>query len=334
MTTSTAKRMNLDESFILDNTHLTQLFEDTAEGTEILMKRRGRKYDPNTEGLMLIRNGFRHIVPLYRGKEKDTYYIYFERGIREEKLLSIILPVFNEENTVGELLDKLVKKQMIMNTEIIIVESNSNDRTREIVQQYLSYEHVRLVLEDKPQGKGNAVLRGIQEAKGQFIAIQDGDLEYDVEDYDKLLVPIVNDETLFVLGSRYRKDDWHMRKFAGKGKMIADYLNLGQTLLTWILNTACGCKLEDPFTMYKIFHRECMYGVNFVGGNFGLDWELVIRFIRKGYVPVEIPISYKARSYEEGKHIALLGTPIEGLKALWRCRFCSKVYDYGDDISI
>ena len=83
--------------------------------------------------------------------------------------------------------------------------------------------------------------------------------------------------------------------------------------------------------MYKIFDRDCMYGINFKGGNFGLDWELVIRFIRKGYKPVEIPISYKARSYDEGKHIALFATPIEGLKALWRSRFASDVYDYGDE---
>nr|MCR5106752.1 hypothetical protein [Lachnospiraceae bacterium] len=135
----------------------------------------------------------------------------------------------------------------------------------------------------------------------------------------------------FVLGSRYKKDDWRMRKFNGKKSWIADYLNLGQTTLTWLLNTACGCKLSDPFTMYKIFHRDCMYGINFKGGNFGLDWELVIRFIRKGYHPVEIPISYKARSYEEGKHIDLFRTPIEGLKALWHCRYASKVYDYGDE---
>ena len=120
-----------------------------------------------------------------------------------------------------------------------------------------------------------------------------------------------------------------MRKFTGQKAWLADYLNLGQTFLTWLINTACGCRLQDPFTMYKIFHKDCMYGVNFIGGNFGLDWELVIRFIRKGYVPVELPISYKARSYEEGKHIALIGTPIEGLKSLWHCRFASPVYDYG-----
>jgi hypothetical protein len=112
--------------------------------------------------------------------------------------------------------------------------------------------------------------------------------------------------------------------------MIADYLNIGQVVLTWALNTACGCKLTDPFTMYKIFDRDCMYGINFNGGNFGLDWELVIRFIRKGYRPVEIPISYNARSFEEGKHIALFATPIEGLKALWKSRFVADVYDYGD----
>ncbi|MCR4923463.1 MAG: glycosyltransferase family 2 protein [Lachnospiraceae bacterium] len=321
----------------LTEERLNRVYEELVEGGDLYIVRSGRHIHYEREGILLIKCGFINIVESRNTKgeipelEKGSYLVHCKKGKKYTQLLSIIVPLFNEEATAELLLRKLVDHKWTMPVEIVIVESNSADKTRDIAKAFEDLPNVKLILEDGPRGKGNAVLMGIKEASGNYIAIQDGDLEYDVEDYDKLLKPIIDLETLFVLGSRYNKDDWHMRKFKGKKAWIADYLNLGQTSLTWLLNTACGCKLTDPFTMYKIFHRDCMYGINFVGGNFGLDWELVIRFIRKGYHPVEIPISYKARSYEEGKHIDLLRTPIEGIKALWHCRYASKVYDYGDE---
>lgn len=309
---------------------LGQAYEALDMGGRLELIRKGKRIDFQKEGIELIKAGFTDIAQVAGTGKGGEYTVSCKKGEKRDKLLSVIVPLYNEEATAGELLDKLLNRKWTMPVEFVIVESNSKDKTRDIALKYKDRDDVVLVLEDKPAGKGNGVLNGIKHATGNYIAIQDGDLEYDVEDYDKLLEPIIRDETLFVLGSRYNKDDWHMRKFSGRRAWLAEYLNLGQTLLTWLLNTACGCKLQDPFTMYKIFHKDCMYGVNFVGGNFGLDWELVIRFIRKGYVPVELPISYKARSYEEGKHIALIGTPIEGLKMLWHSRFKSQVYDYGD----
>ena len=300
------------------------------EGDILNIDRYGKSIDFQKEGIMLRNAGFVHIVQKRTAPAQGTYTISCIKAKKEDRLLSVIVPLYNEENTAGLLLEKLIDRKWTMPVEFILVESNSKDRTREIALSYENRPNVTVVLEDAPHGKGNGVLNGIRHAKGNIIAIQDGDLEYDVEDYDKLLQPLIDRKTLFVLGSRYRKDNWHMRKFKGIGNMIADYLNIGQVVLTWALNTACGCKLTDPFTMYKIFDRDCMYGINFNGGNFGLDWELVIRFIRKGYRPVEIPISYNARSFEEGKHIALFATPIEGLKALWKSRFVADVYDYGD----
>ncbi len=302
------------------------------EGDTLFIERYGRGIDFQKEGIMLRNAGFAHIVQKRSGSATGTYTIKCVKQAKEERLLSVIVPLYNEENTAGILLDRLINRKWTMPVEFVLVESNSKDGTRKIAQSYADRDNVTLVLEDGPHGKGNGVLHGIEHAKGNIIAIQDGDLEYDVEDYDKLLQPLIDRKTLFVLGSRYRKDNWHMREFKkGIGSVLADYLNIGQVILTWIINTACGCKLSDPFTMYKIFDRDCMYGINFEGGNFGLDWELVIRFIRKGYRPVELPISYKARSFDEGKHIALFATPIEGLKALWKSRFVAKVYDYGDE---
>ena len=317
----------------LNDEILTQAFNELSEGDDLFIERRGKGINFECEGVGLIKNGFVNIVKMKHCDTKGNYMIHCKRGKDSDRkqLLSVIVPLYNEENTAGELLDKLINRQWNMDVEFVLVESNSKDRTREIALSYSEHPNVKIILEDKPAGKGNGVLNGIKHASGNYIAIQDGDLEYDVNDYDKLLEPIINYDTLFVLGSRHNKDDWHMRKFGNSGKMIADYLNIGQVFLTWVLNTACGCKLSDPFTMYKIFHKDCMYGINFKGGNFGLDWELVIRYIRKGYVPVELPVIYNARSYEEGKHIELFKTPIEGLKALWRCRYASSVYDYGDD---
>ncbi len=322
-----SKNHYIDKDTELSQQMLDDLYDRMEVGERLTVERKARTFDQNKDGLLLIKSGFCNVVWMAEGK--DRCKVTCVKTERRDKLLSVIVPLYNEEATAGELLDKLINRKWTMPVEFVIVESNSKDGTRDIAMQYKDRDNVCLVLEDKPAGKGNGVLNGIKHASGNYIAIQDGDLEYDVEDYDKLLQPIIDDETLFVLGSRYRKEDWHMRKFTGQKAWLADYLNLGQTFLTWLINTACGCKLQDPFTMYKIFHKDCMYGVNFIGGNFGLDWELVIRFIRKGYVPVELPISYKARSYEEGKHIALIGTPIEGLKSLWHCRFASPVYDYG-----
>lgn len=323
------REYSIDSNTEITKQLLDEAYEKLETGGRLYIERSTGKPDMQLISTMLVTAGFIRVIRLPGNDKGRGCIIRCIKTEKRDKLLSIVVPLYNEEATAGELLDKLINRKWTMPVEFVIVESNSKDGTREIAMQYKDRENVCLVLEDKPGGKGNGVLNGIKHATGNYIAIQDGDLEYDVEDYDKLLQPIIDDETLFVLGSRYRKEDWHMRKFSGQRAWLADYLNLGQTLLTWLLNTACGCRLQDPFTMYKIFHKDCMYGVNFIGGNFGLDWELVIRFIRKGYVPVELPISYKARSYEEGKHIALIGTPIEGLKSLWHCRFASPVYDYG-----
>lgn len=321
------KKYTINQDVKLNNKLIEDYYEQMSVGDQLIIKRSKKGVDYETYGTRLRAAGFAHIT-IHRAKKGKECCISCIKAVKEDMLLSVIVPLYNEENTAGELLNKLIHRKWTMPVEFVIVESNSKDNTRNIAKAYEYLDNVTLVLEDEPHGKGNGVLEGIKHAKGNVIAIQDGDLEYDVEDYDKLLEPIINRKALFVLGSRYKKDDWHMRKFSGFGALIADYLNIGQVFLTWLLNTACGCKLTDPFTMYKIFDRDCMYGIDFVGGNFGLDWEIVIRFVRKGYKPYELPISYTARSYDEGKHIDLIGTPIEGIKALWKSRVKAPVLDY------
>ena len=314
---------------------LNDLYSKMEVGEELSVFRTGKKINQDKEGILLIKCGFEKIVQMKECPRKGSILIKCVKGQKREPKLSVIVPMYEEGRTADELLKQLISHKWIMDTEIIIVESNSKDGTREIAKKHAEENpgFVKIILEDGPTGKGNAVLKGIKQAEGNYYAIQDGDLEYKIEDYDRLLVPLINQETLFVLGSRYRKDDWKMRKFSeggSKNNLIAGYLNLGQKLLTGVINIACGSKLTDPFTMYKIFHKDCMYGINFVGGKFGLDWEIVTRFLRKGYYPVEMQISYKARSYAEGKKVALIGNPLEGLRALWHSRFVAGVYDYGD----
>ena len=235
------------DEMLTDNL-LSDLYDSMAEGEHLFIEQRGKNINFETDGIKLIKNGFGNIVKMKKSLTKGCYIIHCIRTQKKEQLLSVIVPLYNEENTANELLKSLINRKWTMPVEFVLVESNSKDRTREIALSYKDYPNVKVILEDKPQGKGNGVLNGIRHASGNYIAIQDGDLEYDVNDYDKLLEPIINYETLFMLGSRYKKDDWHMRKFGKSGRIIANYLNIGQVLLTWILNTACGCKLTDPFT--------------------------------------------------------------------------------------
>jgi len=245
---------------------------------------------------------------------------------RERRIISIIIPVYNEEKTVSDLLNSVINKQFgELDKELIIIESNSTDSTREIVKDFVAkHEGVKLILEEKPRGKGHAVRAGFDVASGDFITIQDGDLEYDINDYDKLIVPLVNYQRAFILGSRHM-GDWKMRDFGAGKKATAAYVNFGHILLSSLINIGCGVSLKDPFTMYKMFRRDCISGLSFDGNRFEIDWEIVIKLIRKGYIPMEIPVNYISRGFDEGKKIALFKDPIICVIAFIRYRFLYKM---------
>jgi len=246
--------------------------------------------------------------------------------LRATRVISIIIPVYNEEKTVADLLNSVVNKQLgELDKELIIIESNSTDSTREIVKDFVArHEGIKLILEEKPRGKGHAVRAGFHAATGDFITIQDGDLEYDINDYDKLIVPLVKFQKAFILGSRHM-GDWKMRDFGAGKKLTAAYVNFGHILLSSLINIGCRVKLKDPFTMYKMFRRDCLYGLSFDGNRFEIDWEMVIKLIRKGYIPMEIPVNYVSRGFDAGKKIALLKDPIICVIAFVRYRFFYKM---------
>ncbi len=236
--------------------------------------------------------------------------------------LSVVVPVFNEVATARAALDAILAKEIPGWTlQIIIVESNSTDGTRDIVLTYKSHPRVKLILEDKPRGKGHAVRAGFIEATGDVILIQDADLEYDLDDYDVLLAPIAGGRQEFVLGSRHGEGGWAIRKFSDQ-PLQAFVLNVAHWAFTLMINASLGIWLRDPFTMYKVFRRECLAGLTFESNRFDFDWELLIKLVRKGHRPIEIPISYTSRSFKEGKKIAIFRDPITWLWALvkFRCQ--------------
>jgi glycosyltransferase involved in cell wall biosynthesis len=236
-------------------------------------------------------------------------------------VLSVVVPIYNEAATVRTALDAILAKEVPgWRLEIILVESNSTDGTRAIVETYRSHPRVKLLLEDQARGKGHAVRAGFAEASGDVILIQDADLEYDLNDYDVLLAPLATGRQSFVLGSRHGAGGWAIRKFSDQ-PLQALVLNCAHWAFTLMINVSLGIWLHDPFTMYKVFRRDALAGLTFECNRFDFDWELLIKLIRKGHRPIEIPISYKSRSFKEGKKISMFRDPVSWIWALLKYRF-------------
>ncbi len=232
--------------------------------------------------------------------------------------VSIIMPAYNEKRTFSKVFELVYAKQLEgLDKEIIVVESNSTDGTRDDVLAVKDLPGVRILLQDRPQGKGYAVRAGLAEATGEYILVQDADLEYDIDDYDLLLEPLVSHRAAFVLGVRHGGDGggWRMRRFNDQ-PFVSHALNLGQMFFTGMFNVVYGQSITDPFTMYKVFRRDCIMGLKFEANRFDFDWEITAKLVRRGYRPVEIPVNYVSRSFAEGKKVSLFRDP---LTWIWAC---------------
>lgn len=241
---------------------------------------------------------------------------------RPRPLVSVIMPVYNEHKTVATVLDRLIAKELKgVDKEIIVVEGNSSDGTHDDVARYKDAPGVQLVLLDRNRGKGYAVRQGFRHAQGDIILIQDADLEYDIDDYDILIEPLRTYRQAFVLGSRH--DGSHKIRIFAKQRTLAMAMNLGHVFLTELFNVLYQQRLDDPWTMYKVFRRDCLHGLKFECCRFNFDVELLSKLVRKGFHPVEIPVRYQSRSFKEGKKIKVLIDPWTWIWACAKYRFVS-----------
>lgn len=238
------------------------------------------------------------------------------------QLLSVVMPVFNERETLDEVIERVLAKEIDgVDIELVIVESNSGDGSREAVLRYAEHPRVRLLLEERPEGKGHAVRAGLAAARGDYVLIQDADLEYDIDDYDALLEPLRQIEAGFVLGYRRRSDGarWGVRHFETQ-VLVGWLMNIGNMVFLRLFNTVYRAHLRDPFTMYKVFRRDCLTGLRLECNRFDFDWELTGKLLRAGYHPVEVPVRYQSRSFAEGKKVSVIVDPLSWVVACFKYR--------------
>jgi glycosyltransferase involved in cell wall biosynthesis len=181
---------------------------------------------------------------------------------------------------------------------------------------------VAVVYEDAPRGKGAAVRAGLAKASGDFVLIQDGDLEYDVNDYGALLQPLLDGSADIVFGSRVMTSPqhWQFRKFTGFERFYGFFVNLGGVLFTGLFNFLYGTKLSDGATMFKLFRMEQLRKISLKSNGFDYDWEISGKLAKMGARFAERPVYYKARSRAEGKKIRFWRDGTRVLLAIVRYR--------------
>lgn len=218
--------------------------------------------------------------------------------------LSIIIPIFNEEKTIYQLLNKVINANIYdVEKEIIIIDDCSSDKTYNIIENNFK-DKVILLKHKKNYGKGYGIRTGLNKATGDIILIQDGDLEYNPNNYYNLIKPILDRKVKVVYGSRRLKKQKQYSKLS--------YF-IGGVGLTWITNLLYGTKLTDSATCYKVFHKSVLEEIILDCKRFEFCPEINAKVTKLGYRIQEVPIDYFPRSNKEGKHIRWN----DGFVALW-----------------
>lgn len=220
----------------------------------------------------------------------------------ENKVLSIVIPCYNEENSILDLVKK-VNESPIENKEIIVVDDCSKDNTRAILEKDVKPLVSQIIYHEVNQGKGAALRTGFKHATGDAVIIQDADLEYDPNEYPLVVEPIFNNEADVVYGSRYL----NQKRKGYLANRVANWF------LTKLSNVFTGLKLTDMETCYKCFKREVIQSIDLVENRFGFEPEVTSKLARKGIKVKEVPISYYPRTNEEGKKIGFK----DGLRAIY-----------------
>ena len=211
--------------------------------------------------------------------------------------LSIIIPCFNEEKTIEQVVNKVLKFKTL-EKEILIIDDYSVDNSREIIKKISNLNtSVKCFFQDKNQGKGSAIRKGFEVATGDILLIQDADLEYDPSDYDKLILPFLEADADVVYGSRF---------LGGKYVRLHFFWHyVANKILTLITNIVTNLNMTDMETGYKLFKKKTIESITLKENSFSIEPEITVKLAKKGYSFYEVPISYRGRSYQEGKKITL-----------------------------
>ena len=208
--------------------------------------------------------------------------------------LTIIIPVYNEIKTIEKLIKKILK--INIKKQLIIVDDGSSDGTELILKKYKSRID-KLIFHKKNLGKGAAIKSGQKYVSGQYIGIQDADLEYDPSDYDKLILPFLEADADVVYGSRF---------LGGKYVRLHFFWHyVANKILTLITNIVTNLNMTDMETGYKLFKKKTIESITLKENSFSIEPEITVKLAKKGYSFYEVPISYRGRSYQEGKKITL-----------------------------
>jgi glycosyltransferase involved in cell wall biosynthesis len=224
-------------------------------------------------------------------------------------LLSVIVPVFNERSTVAEVLRRVRNVELPVDVEVIVVDDGSSDGTDKILGA-LGDSTVRIISHGTNRGKGAAIRTGMEAARGDLVIIQDADLEYDPDDWSKLLDPIVRGKAQVVYGSR----------FTGERKNMLPLHWLGNRFLSLVTNVLYSSTLSDMESCYKLFDRRVLEGITIESDRFEFEPEITAKILRRGHRIYEVPISYAGREPSEGKKITWRDG-IGALTTLLRYRF-------------